>query len=99
MRVRVHALSFSGCASISRSSDLSITPPKFAILDPTSPQTARRKILEKVKATGGNLRLSEVSRGIIVLGRDRRRDTPSAAVNFVKVMKAMFAWAVEAELV
>lgn len=60
-------------------------------------QKARRSILNRVKKTGGNLPLRQITRGTIVEGRDRRRDTPAAAVNFVKTMKALFGWAVEAE--
>lgn len=47
-------------------------------------QKARRSILKRVKEAGGNLPLRQVTRGTVVAGRDRRRDTPAAAVNFVK---------------
>ena len=69
----------------------------FAELAPGT-QRARRSILGRVKDTGGKLLIAQVTRGTIVEGRDRRSSTPSAAVNFVKTMKAMFAWAMEAEL-
>lgn len=68
----------------------------FAQLAPGT-QKARRSILERVKKTGGELRLKDVTKGTVVEGRDRRRDTPGAAANFVKTIKALFAWAVEAE--
>jgi Site-specific recombinase XerD len=68
----------------------------FANLAPGT-QRARRSILTRVKKTGGNLRLGKVGRGMVVAGRDRRKDTPAAAANFVKAMKGLFAWAVEAE--
>ena len=61
-------------------------------------QKARRSILNRVKQTGGNLRINQLSRGTVVQGRDRRKDTPAAAVNFVKTMKALFNFAVEAEI-
>ncbi|WEK04533.1 MAG: tyrosine-type recombinase/integrase [Candidatus Devosia phytovorans] len=61
-------------------------------------QKARRSILKRVKETGGTLKLAQISRGTVVSGRDRRKDTPAAAANFVKAMKALFAWAVEAEI-
>lgn len=68
----------------------------FAKLAPGT-QKARRSILERAKKTGGQLRLSDVTKGTIVQGPDRRKDTPAAAINFVKAMKSLFAWAVEAE--
>ena len=60
-------------------------------------QKARRSILNRVKETGGNLLIKQLTRGTVVSGRDRRSATPAAAVNFVKTMKALFNWAVEAE--
>jgi integrase len=60
-------------------------------------QKARRSILKSAIAHGANLSIDKISRGTIVAGRDRRRDTPAAAVNFVKSMKALFVWAVEAQ--
>jgi integrase len=68
----------------------------FANLAPGT-QRARRSILNSVKKTGGNLPLAKISRGTVVAGRDRRKDTPAAAANFVKAMKSLFAWAVEGE--
>lgn len=60
-------------------------------------QRARRSILTRVKATGGNLLLRQVTRGMIVAGRDKRAATPAAAVSFVKAMKGLLNWAAEAE--
>ena len=61
-------------------------------------QQMRRAILVRIKETGGDMLLRQITKSTIMEGRDRRRATPSAAVNFVKVMKALFAWAVEADL-
>lgn len=57
----------------------------------------RASVLSRVKATAGQMELRHVTRKVIAEGRDRRSATPAAAVNFVKVMHAMFKWAVEAQ--
>ena len=43
--------------------------------------------------------LAEVTRARIVDGRERRQKTPSQANNFLNTMRALFAWARDAELV
>lgn len=43
--------------------------------------------------------LGEMTKQVIVAGRERRQKTPSQANNFLKLMRGLFAWAVEAELV
>lgn len=64
----------------------------------TGTQKARRSILTRIKTASGHNSIVSVTRGVIAKGRDARKDTPAAAANFVKTMKAVFAWAVEAEL-
>lgn len=62
----------------------------------SSTQTNRRNILKVVCKTGGNLLISQITRATIASGRDRRGDTPHAAINFMKVMGYLFEWAVDA---
>jgi integrase len=63
-----------------------------------STQAARRNILKGVAKTAGAIPIKQVTRKAIAEGRDRRSATPAAAVNFVKVMSALFKWAVDAGL-
>tara|TARA_R110000868_G_scaffold190540_1_gene434327 strand:- start:319 stop:1227 length:909 start_codon:yes stop_codon:yes gene_type:complete len=57
----------------------------------------RENILKHVLAASGDAQASEISRKHIVAGIDRRRATPGAARNFLKAMRGLFRWAVEAE--
>ena len=43
--------------------------------------------------------LAEITKQVIVAGRERRQKTPSQANNYLKLMRGLFAWAIEAELV
>lgn len=61
-----------------------------------STQRSRRNILKAVCSTGGNLLISQIDRAAIARGRDRRAETPFAAVNYLKVMGYLFEWAVDA---
>lgn len=61
-----------------------------------STQANRRNILKKVCETGGKLLVSQITRTTIAAGRDRRAETPYAAINFMKVMGYLFEWAVDA---
>lgn len=67
----------------------------FKALAPTT-QRMRSNILKVVCETGGKLLVSQVTRSTIAAGRDRRADTPFAAINFMKVMGYLFEWAVDA---
>jgi integrase len=58
----------------------------------------RKSIFTRMLATGGDLALAKITKRTILDGRDRRAETPAAAVCFVKDVRAMFKWAVEAEL-
>lgn len=62
----------------------------------SSTQANRHNILKKVCETGGKVLISQISRTTIAAGRDRRADTPFAAINFMKVMNYLFDWAVDA---
>jgi integrase len=62
----------------------------------SSTQANRRNILKKACETGGKILTSAITRSTIAAGRDRRSDTPHAAINFMKVMGYLFEWAVDA---
>jgi integrase len=61
-----------------------------------STQANRRNILKAACSTGGDLLIAQITRATIAAGRDRRADTPHAAINFMKVMGYLFEWAVDA---
>lgn len=61
-----------------------------------STQANRRNILKVVCKTGGTLIASQINRTTIAAGRDRRAETPHAAISFMKVMGYLFEWAVDA---
>src|SRR4051794_16204424 len=62
-------------------------------------QTARHNILKVACKTGGKLILSQIDRKMIAAGRDRRADTPFAAISYLKVMGYLFEWAVDSGFV
>lgn len=68
---------------------------KWASLAPST-QSFRAGILDRVVQTGGNIRIGQITRKIIADGRDRRSQTPFAAVNYLKVMNQLFSFAVDA---
>lgn len=70
----------------------------FRELKPST-QRMRSNILKRVKATAKGLLAREITRQTIAEGRDRRADTPFAAINFLKVMSYVFDWALDAEYV
>lgn len=59
-------------------------------------QKMRGRILNTVCKTGGDLKISDITPKMISAGRVRREAKPFAAVNFVKVMSQLCAWAVDA---
>jgi integrase len=61
-----------------------------------STQTQRSNILKGVCKTGGSMLVAHIDRSTIAAGRDRRADTPHAAITFMKVMGYLFEWAVDA---
>jgi len=62
----------------------------------SSTQDNRRRILNEVCKTGGNMLVAQIDRATIAAGRDRRASTPHAAINFMKIMGYLFEWAVDA---
>ncbi|KSV69826.1 Phage integrase family protein [compost metagenome] len=61
-----------------------------------STQRQRENILKSVCKTGGKLLIRQIDRVAIAKGRDRRADTPFAAINYMKTMGYLFEWAVDA---
>jgi integrase len=57
----------------------------------------RENIFVHILKTAGNAPFAKITRKVIVEGRDRRRDTPAQANNFLKAMRGLFQWALEAE--
>jgi hypothetical protein len=55
----------------------------------------RENILRTVIKTAGNVPLRDITQEVIAAGRERRKDTPHAANNFLKTMRAFFAWAAD----
>lgn len=56
----------------------------------------RENILKHVIQAGGHLPYASFSRADMVASRDKRRETPSAANNFLGTMRGLFQWALEA---
>jgi integrase len=59
-------------------------------------QRQRVNIFKHVEAKLGASKIRDWKRGDIVAGRDARSATPAQAVNFVKAMRGLFAWSLEA---
>lgn len=57
----------------------------------------RENIFQHVLETAGDASFTKITRKTIVDGRDRRRETPAQANNFLKAMRGLFQWALEAE--
>jgi integrase len=64
-----------------------------------STQRQRENILSRILADNGALPFNQMTESAIVSGRERRMKTPFAANNFLKTMKALFAWAKEMKLI
>jgi integrase len=60
---------------------------------------ARENIFRAVTKTAGDVMLRAITQETIKAGRERRRETPHAANNFLKTMRGFFTWAVEEKLV
>lgn len=67
----------------------------FKVLAPET-QVSRRNVLKAVCRTGGKLNINSIDRKMIAEGRDRRAETPFAAITYLKTMKQLFDWAVDA---
>jgi integrase len=70
----------------------------WAALSPAT-RGQRENILKQVIATAGDEPFARIERRDIAAARDRRKDTPFAALNFLKTMRGLFKWAVDAGFV
>ena len=59
----------------------------------------RELIFMKVEAAAGRDKFAAVKRKTIWQAMEKQKDTPFAANNFLKAMRGLFVWAVEAELI
>lgn len=57
----------------------------------------RENILKHVMAKSGFEPFRLITRKAVVAGRDRRKDTPAQARNFLDAMRGLFRWALEAD--
>ncbi len=57
----------------------------------------RHGFYRAMEKTAGDELLSAIDRRAILAGRDRRRDTPYAANNFLKSLRGLFRWALDAD--
>lgn len=64
-----------------------------------SPATRRQRelVFLRVLKTAGAAPFTDVTRATIVASRDARKDTPSAARTFLKAMRGLFSWALDAQ--
>jgi integrase len=60
-----------------------------------SPATRKQRhtIYRTVEAQSGDKPFAKISKAAILQGRDRRKDRPHAANNFLKAMRGLFGWA------
>lgn len=65
-----------------------------------SPATQRQRsnIFKHVVNRDGDKPFAAIERKHIIAGREKRKSTPAQANNFLKAMRGMFGWAVEADL-
>jgi integrase len=63
-----------------------------------SPATRRQRenIFKHIIESAGTVKASSITTAHVVEGRERRKDTPAQARNFLDAMRGLFAWAVEA---
>jgi integrase len=56
----------------------------------------RENIMRPVLKQSATAPATAINRAHIVAGRDRRKETPAQAVNFIKTMRGLFRWAADA---
>lgn len=66
---------------------------EFVGLDKAT-QKARRSILNRFCLAAGDLPFKQFRREDVVRSRDKRKETPAAADNFVKALRRLFNWAI-----
>lgn len=65
----------------------------------TATQRQRRNILDRICEKQGHLSAIGLTSKTVRAGRDARADTPGAANNMIKTIKALYTWAIDEELV
>lgn len=60
---------------------------------------ARENIFRKIIESAGEEPFAAITRADIVAGRDRRRETPFAANDYLKALRGLFRWAHEAQFI
>ena len=63
-----------------------------------STRRQRENIMKHVLETAGHAPIEKITKQQLMKGREERRETPSAANNFLATVRALFEWAVEADL-
>lgn len=60
-----------------------------------SPATRRQReyFFQQAIASAGKVRIRDITSAAIVAGRDRRKNTPALARNFLNAMRGLFSWA------
>ena len=59
-------------------------------------QVQRRSILNRIARENGDRDCRSLTQSAVMSGRDARRETPGAANNMIKAVKALYAWGIEA---
>jgi integrase len=57
----------------------------------------RENILRHVEKGAGDIPFKAITRAKIIEGREKRKATPNQANNFIKTMRGLFRWAIDAE--
>ncbi|MDR7039775.1 integrase [Methylobacterium sp. BE186] len=73
-----------------------VTTAEWSDLAPAT-RKQRHAIYRAIEETAGTEPIKAITRRAILAGRDKRRDRPHAANNFLKAMRGLCAWAVSAE--
>lgn len=58
----------------------------------------RENIFKKIIANAGESDINDITRKVIIDGRERRAATPAAARHFIETMRGLFKWAVDIEV-
>lgn len=86
------------CGSLRWLVDLYRASSEWAALAPAT-RKQRDNILSHVLEGSSDFPADAIERKHIIAGRERRKETPGAANNYLKTMRAVFSWATERELV
>jgi integrase len=68
----------------------------WAALAPSTKKQRENLMLHVLEGAAG-MPIAKVTKSVILAGRERRSDTPFAANNYLKTVRGLFAWALEAE--